>query len=364
MTYKAMNIAYEAHDGQKDRSGAPYIFHPYHIAESMPDEMTACAALLHDTVEDTDITIEDLADEFPPEVVETVGLLTHEKGVPYLEYVRKLKGNSAARMIKLADLAHNSDSARLAAGTAAEEDIKRLNEKYASARAVLNEDFKLIAVTNFEEGTALENAAEKTAELLSSGTDAVVLRAKQLPEGEYAELFRDAYGRKPAAGGRLVWHAHAAAAGIMRSTGDAAAAHEAVADSVRRPACSAIQLPFSDFADMMADHDASRILPDIVGVSVHSPEEAELAGALGASYAVFGHVFPTDSKRGRAPRGLDQLRLAVLRAGIPVFAIGGIKPWNISDVRDSGCGGACIMSGFMQAPDAQLFVKQLREKLR
>ena len=240
-----MNIAYEAHDGQKDRSGAPYIFHPYHIAESMPDEMTACAALLHDTVEDTDITIEDLADEFPPEVVETVGLLTHEKGVPYLEYVRKLKGNSAARMIKLADLAHNSDSARLAAGTAAEEDIKRLNEKYASARAVLNEDFKLIAVTNFEEGTALENAAEKTAELLSSGTDAVVLRAKQLPEGEYAELFRDAYGRKPAAGGRLVWHAHAAAAGIMRSTGDAAAAHEAVTDSVRPAPPYSCRFPIS-----------------------------------------------------------------------------------------------------------------------
>ena len=63
LTVKAMKIAYNAHHGQLDRSGAPYIFHPYHLAEQMNDEYTVCAALLHDTVEDTDMTIEELEKE-------------------------------------------------------------------------------------------------------------------------------------------------------------------------------------------------------------------------------------------------------------------------------------------------------------
>ena len=61
--------AYTAHHGQVDKSGVPYIFHPYHLAEQMTDEITTCVALLHDVVEDTDITFEELAQEFPPAVI-------------------------------------------------------------------------------------------------------------------------------------------------------------------------------------------------------------------------------------------------------------------------------------------------------
>ena len=72
LTCEAMKIAYNAHHGQVDKGGIPYIFHPYHLAEQMPDEYTTCVALLHDVVEDTDVTLEMLRDSFPEEVVEAV----------------------------------------------------------------------------------------------------------------------------------------------------------------------------------------------------------------------------------------------------------------------------------------------------
>ena len=84
LTVKAMNIAYQAHHGQTDKSGCPYVFH---LAEHMQDEFTTCVALLHDVVEDTDMTIEKLAEDFPEPVIEAIRLLTHEDGVDYYEYV-------------------------------------------------------------------------------------------------------------------------------------------------------------------------------------------------------------------------------------------------------------------------------------
>lgn len=140
MTKKAMKIAYRAHKGQKDSSGVPYIFHPMHLAEQMRDEVSTCAALLHDVVENTDWTIEDLERAFPPEVTEAVRLLTHEKHTPYLAYVRALAENPVARAVKLADLAHNSDESRFAGCSQRKiEKMKARKEKYARAREILLE---------------------------------------------------------------------------------------------------------------------------------------------------------------------------------------------------------------------------------
>ena len=80
LTKKAMRVAYDAHHGQVDKSGLPYVFHPYHLAEQMADEITVCAALLHDVVEDTAITIEELEAEFPIVVTDAVKLLTRDQG--------------------------------------------------------------------------------------------------------------------------------------------------------------------------------------------------------------------------------------------------------------------------------------------
>lgn len=110
---EASRIACKAHEGQKDKSGYPYIFHPLHLAEQFYDEDSVVVALLHDVVEDTDVTIDDLRKEgFDEKVLAALCLLTHEDGVPYMEYVEKIKENPLARRVKLADLRHNCDVSR------------------------------------------------------------------------------------------------------------------------------------------------------------------------------------------------------------------------------------------------------------
>ena len=114
LTKKALRLSFEVHKDQTDQGGLPYVFHPFHLAEQMPDELTRVTALLHDTVEDSWVTPEYLrAQGYPEEVIEAIGLLTHPEGVPYMDYVRKLRSNPIARTVKLADLAHNSDLTRL-----------------------------------------------------------------------------------------------------------------------------------------------------------------------------------------------------------------------------------------------------------
>lgn len=111
LTEAAMKMAYRGHHGQTDKSGIPYIFHPAHIAEEMSDEATTCVALLHDILEDTMYKKADLAEKFPPEVVEAVILLTHGKE-DYYDYIRAIKSNPIATEVKSADLKHNLDESR------------------------------------------------------------------------------------------------------------------------------------------------------------------------------------------------------------------------------------------------------------
>lgn len=113
LTKKAMNIAYDAHHGQYDKGGVPYIYHPIHLAEQMDSEYECIVALLHDVVEDTDVSINDLGKIFPKEVIEAIKLLTHDVTIEYMEYIRNIKVNDLARKVKLADLKHNYDKTRV-----------------------------------------------------------------------------------------------------------------------------------------------------------------------------------------------------------------------------------------------------------
>lgn len=134
-TNKALRLAYEAHAGQFDKSGVPYVFHPLHLAEQMEDEESIIAALLHDVVEDTAWSLADLrAMGFPEKALEAVALLTHDPAEPYLSYVARVKENPIARRVKLADLRHNSDLSRIKKVT--ERDLERV-EKYAAAIRLL-----------------------------------------------------------------------------------------------------------------------------------------------------------------------------------------------------------------------------------
>lgn len=135
LTKKALKICFDAHKDQVDKAGIPYVTHPLHLAEQMPDETTTVVALLHDVVEDSNYTMDDIiAAGFPKVVTDALALLTHDKAIPYMEYVAALKDNPVARMVKLADLEHNSDTSRIDKVTS--DDIVRI-EKYRKARELL-----------------------------------------------------------------------------------------------------------------------------------------------------------------------------------------------------------------------------------
>lgn len=143
-TKRAMKLCFDAHKNQVDKSGMPYVFHPFHVAEQMTDEVTTIVALLHDVVEDTDYTLDDIAGMgFGQDVVDALALMTHDKNVPYLDYVAKIKDNPVARKVKLADLAHNSDLSRL--GEIDEKSKERL-VKYRKAIAILDSSVQNISM--------------------------------------------------------------------------------------------------------------------------------------------------------------------------------------------------------------------------
>ena len=135
LTCEAMKIAYQAHHGQTDKAGLPYVFHPFHLAEQMNDEYSVCVALLHDVVEDTDMTLDELKKIFPAEIIDAIALLTHPKNVPYLAYVERIKDNPLARAVKIADIHHNSDPSRMPAG---DPQVQwRWENKYSKALEIL-----------------------------------------------------------------------------------------------------------------------------------------------------------------------------------------------------------------------------------
>ena len=137
MTKKALKLCFEAHKEQVDKSGIPYVFHPFHLAEQMKTEESTIVALLHDLVEDTEYTINDLTSMgFGKDITNAIALLTHADGVEYMDYVRAIKENPIAKAVKLADLKHNSDLSRL--DDINEKALQR-KEKYQKAIALLEE---------------------------------------------------------------------------------------------------------------------------------------------------------------------------------------------------------------------------------
>ena len=107
MINKALNIAYKAHHGQKDKGNVPYIFHPYHIAEKFNNETDICVAILHDVLEDTFVSKEELEGYFPKEVIEPLVLLTRSTHDTYFEYIKNICSDPIARKVKIEDIKHN-----------------------------------------------------------------------------------------------------------------------------------------------------------------------------------------------------------------------------------------------------------------
>ena len=134
----AMAIAREAHDGQLDKGGQPYIGHPAAVASELDGDLLRATAWLHDVVEDTDWTLDDLRDRGVDEsVVEAVDAVTRRKGEgeTYRDYVDRVALNEMARQVKVADLWHNSDPARWRRGMKLS-----LRKRYRGALEQLGQD--------------------------------------------------------------------------------------------------------------------------------------------------------------------------------------------------------------------------------
>lgn len=135
MTKKAMKYMFDHHKGQYDKSGVPYVFHPFTVAFSLEDEDECVIALLHDIVEDTEVTFKDLENEgFSTIVIDTLKLLTHNEDEDYFDYIHRISRNKLATNVKIQDLMHNMQDGRLTDLT--EKDIKR-KEKYKKALDIL-----------------------------------------------------------------------------------------------------------------------------------------------------------------------------------------------------------------------------------
>lgn len=135
---KARNLAIKAHAGQVDKAGKDYYTaHVAVVADGVKDDSVAMAvAYLHDVVEDTSVTIEDICTVFPPEVADAVAVLTHKRGVPYTYYIWRVQQNPIATKVKLSDLRSNMDLSRLP-GAPSDKDVQR-TLKYSRSYEILS----------------------------------------------------------------------------------------------------------------------------------------------------------------------------------------------------------------------------------
>ena len=135
MLEKAILFATNAHKGQKDKGGNYYILHPLRVMFYCEKEKEQITAVLHDILEDTDRSIEDLQKEgFSDDIIEAVICLTKQKNENYFDYIKRVKQNSIARVVKLADLKDNMNLKRIKNIT--EKDRVRV-EKYKKAKKML-----------------------------------------------------------------------------------------------------------------------------------------------------------------------------------------------------------------------------------
>jgi (p)ppGpp synthase/HD superfamily hydrolase len=132
---RAIEIAARAHAGQVDKAGQPYILHPLRLMLAVTTPHERMVAVLHDVVEDTPVTLDDLKSEgFPPEVLEAIHALTKTEGESRVAAAKRAAGNPVARTVKLADVTDNMDISRIPQPT--EKDYARLKE-YEQVKALL-----------------------------------------------------------------------------------------------------------------------------------------------------------------------------------------------------------------------------------
>lgn len=114
MIWEALQIAYNAHHEQLDKGGNAYFLHPVFVALQMDTEEEKITGILHDVIEDTDITLEDLKRQgFSENVIAAVDAMTRRDGETYMEFIKRLSVNEIARRVKIQDIRNNMDLSRI-----------------------------------------------------------------------------------------------------------------------------------------------------------------------------------------------------------------------------------------------------------
>lgn len=191
--------------------------------------------------------------------------------------------------------------------------------------------FKVICVTQMSAANDFPKQLEK---ICAAGIDRVILREKSLTEWEYEALAK-----------RVIKICGKYKTPLSLHT---------FTEAAKRLDCKSIHLSYADFTAGKGEGF------ETVGVSVHSLNEAISAERAGANYITAGHIFPTDCKKGLPPRGTDFLREICDTIHIPVHAIGGITPENISLVKTAGASGVCLMSGLMKAKKPRDIIEKIK----
>lgn len=189
----------------------------------------------------------------------------------------------------------------------------------------------LICVTN--RALCQEDFLTRIECLAKAHPAAILLREKDLAETDYVKLAADVLCICKKHGTLCILHNYANAAHMLHHT--------------------ALHLPLPVLRTLP---DAVRAHLQTLGASCHSTEDAREAQSLGCTYITAGHIFDTDCKRGLPGRGLDFLHEVCTSVSIPVYAIGGICPENISSIRETGAAGACIMSSAMACADVDAYL--------
>lgn len=202
MVAKARAWAIKVHTGQKDKAGKDYFrAHVATVAEGVKgDPIAETVAFLHDTVEDTSITIEDIRTEFPKEVADAVSALTHSKGISYAEYLWYIQQNSIAVKVKLSDLRSNMDLTRLPHAPT-EKDLER-TRKYKRAYTILSSANGLNAINPYAlydyllaRNWSVKRKSTRTPVLETSDGSAEITVPIDLALDDYEAKMADALGK-------------------------------------------------------------------------------------------------------------------------------------------------------------------------
>lgn len=192
--------------------------------------------------------------------------------------------------------------------------------------------FRIIAVTN--RALCKEDFLLRIERLAKLGLSAILLREKNLSPQAYESLAKEVLARCAPHKMPCILHQYTDAAAKLGQ--------------------SHIHLPLP----MLEQSPEIRTRFEQISVSVHSVEQALSAVSLGADALIAGHIFVTNCKKGLPPRGIPFLEEICKKVSVPVYAIGGISPYNIKQVWNAGAAGACIMSALMETSDPEGYLAQ------